>query len=96
MSAKRPASRAASPSSETATAPSAKRRPWRRASGSSPSRSAASGGTLVERQAGASEETSVTISPIASETITVRVSSTGEVVGRSIPIASNSAWIPLA
>ncbi len=34
--------------------------------------------------------------PITSETTTVRVSITGVVVGRSIPTALNTAWIPFA
>jgi hypothetical protein len=57
---------------------------------------AAIGGTRVERSAGSSAASRVTITPTRIETITVRASSTSEVVGRSIPSASNRALSPRA
>ena len=65
------------------------------AGSSAPSRTAAIGGTRVARRAGMTLATSVTSVPISSDTITVRGSITVPDLGRSAPMATNSALRPL-
>ncbi len=68
----------------------------RRLGASSRSCMAAIGGTRVERSAGFSAATKVTISPIRIEVTTVRLATTSAVVGTPNPRALNSASIPAA
>ncbi len=85
--------RPAAPSSNDAAMPSRRRR---RLGAGATARSAAIGGTRVERMAGTSEASRVTTIPTSSETITVRDSITRPVVGRSISNASSRALSSIA
>ncbi len=61
-----------------------------------PSRTAAMGATRVERSAGRTAASTVTITPTSSDTMTVRALNTMPLCGRSIPKDTNSAFSPFA
>ena len=93
--AKTPAQIAASEAAIRPTASFAECDATRDCGSSAPSRTAAIGGTRVARRAGRMLASSVTIVPTSSDTMIVRVASTVPVLGRSAPIATNSASRPL-
>ncbi len=86
----------ASATAHTTTATTGPKRANREGGSTEPSWTAAIGGTLVALSAGRRLASSVTITPRAIETITVRQANTSPVWGRSTPADLKSASSPLA
>ena len=93
---KRPNARSAKPTAIVAIAPTVRKRAKRPSGSVAPSRTAAIGGTRVERIAGRRLARTVTRMPTRSDTMIVRVSSGRPARGSVIPNASNSDESPCA
>ncbi len=88
---KRPTHMSPTPIASSSPAPMAMRRPRARCIGTTPSRRASTGGTRIARIAGATLATRLTSVPTRTVTMTVRVSMTTPLLGRSAPKALKSA-----
>ena len=88
---KSPTHMSPTPIASSSPAPMAIRRPRPRCIGTTPSRRASTGGTRMARIAGAMLATRLTTVPTRIVTITVRLSMTTPLLGRSAPNALNSA-----